>query len=116
MEKRSDVSVSEAINNHRLITVCGTLAAVIIGAALLIFLPAGGSNARPTDLAYFSNDDGATWFADDAKKVAPFDKDGRPAYLAHVFTCDGGKTKFVLYLERYSTAAKKMIDGDRAKG
>ena len=88
-----------------------------LGGALLIFLEFGkATNASATDQQFYSNDDGATWFADEAGKFTPFVKDGKSAYVAHVYTCDGGKTKFVLYLERYSSVAIKQIAADRAKG
>ncbi len=60
--------------------------------------------------AYYSVDDGQTFFADDINLVPPFEKDGKMAVRAHVFTCDGGKTPFVAYLERYTPEAKGKIE------
>jgi hypothetical protein len=52
--------------------------------------------------AFFTVDDGATWFTDSADRLAPFDHNGKPAYRLTMFSTDGGKTKFPAYLERYT--------------
>jgi hypothetical protein len=54
-------------------------------------------------MAYFSTDDGATWFADSVTQPSPFDRDGKPAYRVHVWTVPGGKP-FVNHLERSASA------------
>jgi hypothetical protein len=49
---------------------------------------------------YFTTDEGKTLVALDAATKSPTVHDGKPAYRAHVFTCDGGKTQFVGYLSK----------------
>ena len=52
---------------------------------------------------YFEESDGfddGSWFADKAERVPPFDHHGQPAVRLHLFSCDGGKTTFVGYLEK----------------
>jgi hypothetical protein len=56
--------------------------------------------ARPPTRAWYTVDDGATWFADDAERIPPFEHDGKQAVRLHLFTCDGGKTAFVGYLQK----------------
>lgn len=56
--------------------------------------------------AYFTVDDGQTWFADDIQNISPFDHQGQQAVRVHLFTCDGGKTVFPVYLERYNDEAR----------
>jgi hypothetical protein len=64
---------------------------------------------------FFSNDDGKTWFVDSGTKIPPFDKDGKPAYRAHVFECDGQRV--VGYLSRYSPEAIKALEeAEKYKG
>ncbi len=58
---------------------------------------------------YFTTDDGQSLFTADMDTPTPFDHYGRSAYRAWVFTCDGGKTKFVGYLERYTPKARDRI-------
>jgi hypothetical protein len=59
--------------------------------------------------AYFTTDDGKTWFADDVKKVPPFDKDGKQAVRAYVYRCAGGEP-FISHLERYTPEGKKALE------
>ncbi len=65
--------------------------------------------------AYFTTDDSspdaakAALFTDSADNLPPFQKDGKTAYLACVFTCDGGKTTWVGYLERFTPGKLDQI-------
>ena len=61
--------------------------------------------------AWYTTDDGRTWFGDVADKVVPFDHAGKPAYRCYVWTCDGGQTKFVSHLERLSASARQRFTG-----
>lgn len=69
---------------------------------------------RYTGAFYSTNEDGSDWFVDDITKFAPFDHNGKPAYKVYVFTCDGGKTKFVGYLERFSEAGIAKLNKIKA--
>ena len=60
--------------------------------------------------AFYTTDDGATEFADDINKAAPFDHNGKLAVLAFVFTADGGKHHWVQYLQKYSDEAKAQAE------
>src|ERR1700733_13119455 len=73
----------------------------------------GGSNPNQN---FFTTDDGKTWFPDDNTNIPPYTKDGKPAYQVMLFSCDGGKTSFVGYLQRYSVAGKKEIEKHTSKG
>lgn len=68
---------------------------------------------RPPKAAYFTIDDGKTWFVDDLNKLPPFEKDGKEAVLAHVFTCNGKEV--CGYIERYVARAKTLIEEGRKK-
>lgn len=73
--------------------------------------------APGVDLAWYSLDDGQSWFAEKRNRLKYVTRDGKPAYRCWVYTCDGGKTKFAAYLERYAPEAQKqleaIIDGKR---
>lgn len=85
----------------------GAAAALIALAAIFLVLQlragSGGS-----DQAFFTVDDGETWFADDISKLPPFQRDGKEAVRAYVFEC-GGK-KFVNHLERLTPEARKLME------
>lgn len=59
--------------------------------------------------AFYTTDDGKTYFEDSADLIAPFIKDGKEALKAIVVTCDGGKTKHVAYVQRVTPMGKKLI-------
>jgi hypothetical protein len=46
-------------------------------------------------------DDGRTRFADDWERNPPFEHDGKQAVRLHLFSCDGGNTTFVGYLQKF---------------
>src|SRR5262245_26007153 len=84
--------------------------AVSVAVAILFVLAAGALLARTywpekkADLlqAYYSDDDGQTWFADSIFQVPPFSHAGRVAVLAQVYTYAGGSKKFCAYLTQFS--------------
>ena len=109
------MGIRETLNKNPGITT-GATAGIIVIALIFIFwqLRGGGTPSIATE-AFYTIDDGATWFADDINKLAPFDKDGKKAYRVYVYRCGGGKP-FVSHLERYTENAKKAIEAARAKG
>jgi len=72
-------------------------------------------SGRPMQ-AFYSTDDGKTWFVDSVDRRTPFVKDGKEAVRAHIYQKNG--MLFVLYLERLSPAgreAQKRMDNLTAK-
>jgi hypothetical protein len=69
---------------------------------------------KPAAQAYYSDDDGATFFADDVQKIYPFDHNGKQAYRAYVYECPGNP-RFVSYLARYSDSTKAKMTELAAK-
>ena len=112
------MGVREAMNERRGLAVFIVL--VIIAAAIGFGIYQSKSE-RPIDRlegkgGFFSDDDGVTWFEADDQKIPPWDHNGKQAVRAYVFTCDGGKTKYVLFLERYKPEAKRILEqGKTAK-
>jgi len=70
---------------------------------------------KPATRWYFTVDRGRTWFADDITRIPPFLHDGKLAYRARIFTCDG-KNAWCGYIERCNPQAKAQIDKEIAKG
>ena len=111
------MGLRETLNQNPKITTGVTAGLVLVILAYLLY--SGMSGGRPgvgssASKAFFTDDDGKTWFADDAKKVSPFDHGGKQAVLARVYKC-GGKT-FVNHMERYTPEAKKKVEEVIAKG
>jgi hypothetical protein len=86
------------------------IALVVIVTTLFFVLRSHHAGEVPIpSSAYYSTDDGATFFTDTADRVSPFDHQGTSANRAMVYTCDGGKTRFVGYLQRLTEEAHQRV-------
>jgi hypothetical protein len=76
-------------------------ALIVAGAIAVAVLSSGGRGPRPVGQgrAYFTIDDGKTWFADSASNPSPFTKDGKPAYRVFIWRC-GTSAPFASHLYR----------------
>src|SRR5688500_4271377 len=113
MTATANMGLRESMNKHKGAT-AGVIAAVVVGViALAAWQVRGTSSSGASGAAgqlYYTTDDGATTFTAPANLIPPFDHQGKPAVRAVMFSSDGGKTKFVGYLERYSAAAKREME------
>lgn len=89
--------------------------ALVLGIALLVYMVSRREVTQmPLDkTAFFTADDGKTWFKADAGRIPPFEHEGKTAYRAFVFRC-GGK-EFVAYMQKYSPAGKKSWEEKLSK-
>mgnify|MGYP005842475295 CR=1 FL=1 len=107
------MGIRETLNKNQALTTGVTIAVIVVALVIIIMqLTGGGASYGPAYTTWFfsTNEDGSDWFQDDIKKVPPFDHNGKPAYKVYLYTCDGGKTKFVGYLERFTQAGKKKVE------
>ena len=88
------------IERHRGIALVLSLVALMGAAGWLTYYYWPDPDRSLPVFNWYTVDDGATWFQDDAERIPPFDHDGKPAMRLHLFTCDGGKTTFVGYLQK----------------
>ena len=107
------MSFKETLNKKPMLVTAVTL--VVIAFAVYMSVSSlrlnSGPSYKPPQAAYFTSDDGKTFFVDDAAKVAPFKAaDGKDAAEAFVFSCDGDKDPFVAYMMRYTPEAKKAME------
>ncbi|WP_428937941.1 hypothetical protein [Fontivita pretiosa] len=98
--------VTAAVVGIILLAALGVLIAQLLSSDTGMAAPEGGSEPK----AWYTVDDGKTFFADSALKIPPFEHEGKIAYRCQVWTYDGGKTKFVSHLERYPEAVKKKLE------
>jgi hypothetical protein len=113
------MGVRDTLNRNRTSAiVVGALLLVVALGALLWQRPRPDESVvpNPSFKAWFTVDDGKRWFADDATQIPPFLHDGKEAVRCYVFTCDGGKTTFVAFLQRYPPRSKKAMEELRARG
>ena len=103
------MGIREVIDrNPRAATAIGGLVAVVAIALVAVQL-LGNKRGITSTLpdAYFTDDDGKTFFADSPTNVPPFDHNGKTAVSAYVYRA-GGK-EFVAYMSRYTPEARKRI-------
>lgn len=101
------MGIREKLNENPVITGAVT-GAVILAALIWILYDQFPTSASSITTAFYTVDDGQTWFADDAYRVTPFDYNGQPAVKAYVFKCsDGGE--FVGFLERFTEEGRKQV-------
>jgi hypothetical protein len=109
------MGIRESIERHKPLVVAATILVVLIAGifAWRQMAPATPNAGSTSDQAFYSVDDGAHLFTASAELVPPIDHEGKQACRAYVFSCDGGKTQFVAYLERYTPQAKKAMEAAR---
>lgn len=61
------------------------------------------TGGQPDTQAFYSTDDGKTWFVDSITREPPFDHEGSPAYRVVMMACNcnGKRTVFPAYLQRF---------------
>jgi hypothetical protein len=93
------------------LAIAGATLAIVTSVLLGLHNSAGKQTAASKGaMAWYTVDDGKTWFADALGRLTPFDHDGRPACRCYLYCCDGGATKFVGYLERYTPESKQKLE------
>jgi hypothetical protein len=101
------------LNRHPVLTVVLVLVLTALAVTSIVYQLRPESEISQIPLRdYYTVDDGETWFVDEVNKATPFDHGGKPAVGARLFTCDGGKTRFVGYLEKLPDGA---VDAYRSR-
>ena len=83
------------------------LAAVAFAVFRIFDVRIAPDSASDSERAFFTVDDGKTWFIDAASQLAPFQHDGKEAVRAYVIECNG--KRFVNHLERYTPDGKQAM-------
>jgi hypothetical protein len=113
------VGVRQWLSQNRklaLAIVAGTIILTVASASLIWRgSDRSGASASGPGQAFFSIDDGKTWFADDVKKLPPFETDGKQTLLAYVYKCADGKS-FVACLARYTPQTRAQLAAIYARG
>jgi len=104
------VGIRQTLNEKPAIAI-GIAAVILVAAGFLIIrqftaTTPGQTITKPVgDDAFYSDDDGATYFTDSMKKITPIKSPkGKDAVRARVYRCGNG-APFVGYLERHTPAA-----------
>ncbi len=108
------MGLRETLNRNPAITTGATIVIIVLAVGFIIYSQVGSGVPKPPKSAWYTTDDGASWFEDDINKISPFTKDGKEAIRIYVFECKDGK-KFAGYMERYTPEAKKQLEALNAK-
>jgi hypothetical protein len=104
------MNAREALSKHPGVGIGAAVACVLLAVGIIFLQTRGNSTPSEGDAkAFYTVDDGQTWFADDLMNLPPFDKDGKQAVRAFVFQGSDGK-QFVGYLQRFTPEAKRAIE------
>jgi len=111
------MAVSESPRTNQKLGVRAGLALLIVGLGIIAiqFFRGGDRGITVSEYAFYTDDNGKTFFKDDRFKVVPFDHNGKQAYRADVFRCPDGK-QFVGLLYRHTAIGKKTMEAHLAKG
>ena len=109
------MGIRQAINEKPAISAGVTLVVIALAVGFILW-QSFGHHSRDAALlgrAFYSDDDGKTWFEDEANKLTPFtDSNGKPAVQAFVFKCGGGQP-FVGYLMETTEEARQRLSADQ---
>ena len=108
------MGVRQWFNDNARLTAAAAAVIVLAAVGLVVMqvLAARPKIASGLPDAYFTVDDGQTFFVGNSASVPPFDYKGKPAVRAYVFKC--GDERFVGYLERFNPEAHKAMTGGTA--
>jgi hypothetical protein len=111
------MGVRQSLNENKKLGVGVGAGIFVVAIAIVSFqlFGDGGSGIEAPTSAFYTDDDGKTFFKDDAYKVVPFDHGGKQAYRADVFKCADGK-QFVGLMYRHNAVGRKAMEEHIAKG
>jgi hypothetical protein len=101
------MGLRETLDGRKDVTMAISGLAIVFAVGLIVYESRAGGPKR-LDKAFYSDDDGQTYFVDAEDKLFPFDHNGKQAYRASVFKCSDG-TIFVGYLARYSDRLRPRL-------
>ena len=105
------MGVRQQINETKKLGLGVGAAVVVIALVLVAIQFRGPSDASAVTLnnAFYTDDNGKSFFKDDINKIVPFDHGGKQAYRADVFRGADGK-QFVGLIYRYTDAGRKEME------
>ena len=106
----------ETLNKNPAIATGGIIVIIIAALAFIAMQFMGDGMPKPLTQYYFTIDDGANYFPDDANLVPPFKKNGKDAVRVNLFSCNNGKDPFAAYMERYTPEGKQKLEEVLKKG
>lgn len=104
------MGLREKMNENPRVTTAITAGVVVVALMLIVYQLWPEAPIQPLSKAYYTVDDGQTYFVEDIDKVPPFMHEGKEAVRAHVMQCGETGKPFVGWLEKFTPEAKKKLD------
>ncbi len=102
------MGIREKLNRHPAVAVVSAVLISGVAVAAMLISNRDLSQVRVSS-AYYSVDDGKTFFADDVDRIYPFDHQGKQAFRVYVYQCDG-RSPEVSYLARYEESTRVKME------
>jgi hypothetical protein len=111
------MGIRETLNKNKKVAVAITVSLLALAGGLGYYLNrAGPEEAVAQKTVYFTDDDGKTWFVDEADKLYPFDHNGKTAYRVQLFQCGATGKPEAVYIQRIEEQALKKAEEAKAAG
>jgi hypothetical protein len=104
------MGIKASLKDRSVVPIAASLVVIAMAVYMMRNAMSGTSGIRTR--AYFTTDDGQTQFVDSMDHFPPFDHGGKTAYRVWMYSTDGGKTSFPVYLERYTPQGKARISAE----
>lgn len=98
------MAIREALNKHPAIAAASLVLALAVGVTYAISQLRAGPNTR----AFYTDDDGQTFFSDAGNKLVPYQRAGKEVDLAEVFRTKA-KGPYVIYMQRLDRRALALV-------
>jgi len=108
------MSLRTLLNQNRAVKISLSIAAIAAIALVVGMQFRSASAVGDGKRIFITIDDGKTFQLHDSDQLPPFEFEGKTAYQANVFTCDG-KTRFVGFVQRYTPQGKRIMEETRKK-
>jgi hypothetical protein len=103
------MGVVESINKNKTWSI-GFGLAMVAAAGILLAVELKPPKQFSQKEAYFSDDDGSSWYLDDINNIPPYDHNAKQGVRAVIYSYDNGSKQFCGYLMRFGLAVKKRLD------
>ena len=103
------MSIREMMNQKKSLAAVGGASLVLLAIGIVVAQNWPESRAK-LGMAYYTADDGKTWFEESTYNIAPFTHDGKEAVIAVVYSYANGSRKFCPYVAKYTPEAKKRLE------
>lgn len=103
------MSIRKKLNNQPIVS--SSIAVIVLVAAVYVIYSAvaGGEKRFHGETAYYTADDGQSYFKDNAFRPVPYTDNGKEVVRAFVYKCPS-KGEFVAFLQRYTPEGVKAIN------